>query len=122
MLCHFIIRIFVATHCMLAPQPLNGKVWPLALPRQLTNKRFCGSVERRAFFASVTGKTANEPAQEECAATGKKLDRKLELKERHWDCPQCGQSHDRDVNAARNVLAAGLAVSAHGESVSPVSL
>jgi len=30
--------------------------------------------------------------------------------------------HDRDINAARNVLAAGLAVSAHGEAVSPVCI
>ncbi len=33
-----------------------------------------------------------------------------------------GTTHDRDIIAARNVLAAGLAVSAHGEAVSPVLL
>ncbi|MEV0327865.1 zinc ribbon domain-containing protein [Micromonospora echinospora] len=27
---------------------------------------------------------------------------------RAWSCP-CGSTHDRDVNAARNVLAAGRA-------------
>ncbi len=26
---------------------------------------------------------------------------------RHWDCSDCGATHDRDVNAARNILAAG---------------
>jgi len=27
---------------------------------------------------------------------------------RHWQCSECGASHDRDVNAAQNILRAGL--------------
>ncbi|KWK00123.1 RNA-guided endonuclease InsQ/TnpB family protein [Burkholderia stagnalis] len=61
------------------------------------------------------------PSSKRCADCGHTVAR-LPLKVRAWDCPGCGITHDRDINAARNVLAAGLAVSAHGESVSPMSL
>ena len=32
----------------------------------------------------------------------------LTLKDRQWTCPHCGSDHDRDVNAAINILQAGV--------------
>lgn len=61
------------------------------------------------------------PSSKRCSDCGHTVS-KLPLSVREWACPECGTIHDRDINAARNVLAAGLAVSAHGESVSPVCM
>ena len=58
------------------------------------------------------------PSSKICAAWGH-VAASLPLNIREWDCPSCGTRHDRDVNAARNILAAGLAVSACGGGVRP---
>jgi putative transposase len=58
------------------------------------------------------------PSSKRCHACGHILD-SLSLDIRHWVCPECGVAHDRDINAAKNVLAAGLAVTAFGEAVRP---
>ena len=61
------------------------------------------------------------PSSKRCSDCGYTAP-KMPLSVRQWTCPECGSIHDRDINAARNVLAAGLAVSAHGEAVSPVCM
>jgi putative transposase len=49
------------------------------------------------------------PSSKTCSACGH-LIASLSLSTRHWTCPGCGTLHDRDINAAKNILAAGLAV------------
>ena len=60
------------------------------------------------------------PSSKRCFACGW-VKEDLTLADRTWTCAECGAVHDRDVNAARNILAAGQAVLAFGEDVSPVS-
>lgn len=38
----------------------------------------------------------------------------LKLKDREWTCPKCNALNDRDLNAARNILAQGLNLSGAG--------
>ncbi|HEY3647869.1 MAG TPA: RNA-guided endonuclease TnpB family protein [Streptosporangiaceae bacterium] len=60
-----------------------------------------------------------EPTSQVCSACGIK-DGPKPLHVRVWTCAGCGMTHDRDVNAARNIAkAAGLAVSACGAQVRP---
>ncbi|WP_425552443.1 zinc ribbon domain-containing protein [Dactylosporangium maewongense] len=47
------------------------------------------------------------PSTRRCSDCGR-INEKMALNVRAWDCP-CGAAHDRDVNAALNVLAAGQA-------------
>ncbi|NEN92331.1 MAG: transposase [Okeania sp. SIO3H1] len=53
------------------------------------------------------------PSSKRCSNCGYVVE-KLPLNIREWDCPECGIHHDRDINAAINILAAGLAVSVCG--------
>jgi putative transposase len=57
------------------------------------------------------------PSSKRCGHCGHVVE-KLPLNIREWDCPKCMAHHDRDVNAAKNILAAGLAVSVCGANVS----
>ena len=49
------------------------------------------------------------PSSKTCSACGHLL-ASLSLSTRTWQCPSCRTRHDRDINAAKNILAAGLAV------------
>ncbi|KAB8161904.1 IS200/IS605 family element transposase accessory protein TnpB [Streptomyces sp. 3MP-14] len=57
------------------------------------------------------------PSSKLCGACGT-VAAKLPLHVRTWTCA-CGATQDRDVNAAKNLLAAGLAASACGDGVRP---
>jgi putative transposase len=48
------------------------------------------------------------PSTKTCSACGFLL-ADLPLQARTWRCPSCRTRHDRDLNAAKNILAAGLA-------------
>ena len=58
------------------------------------------------------------PSSKRCGHCGYIVE-KLPLNIREWDCPSCGMKHDRDINAAKNILAAGLAVSVCGANIRP---
>jgi putative transposase len=58
------------------------------------------------------------PSSKRCGNCGYVMD-KLPLNIREWTCPECGTNHDPDINASKNILAAGLAVSVWVAPVRP---
>ena len=76
-----------------------------------------------AYKAKLYGRTVVKvdrwfPSSQLCSACGHH-DGPKPLKVRTWTCPGCGVTHDRDVNAAHNILAEGLSVAACGGGVRP---
>jgi putative transposase len=67
------------------------------------------------------------PTSKTCSACGQVLD-ELKLSVREWDCPTCGARHDRDINAAKNILSfctagnAGIKARGLGKNLSAPSL
>ena len=58
------------------------------------------------------------PSSKTCSACGV-IAATMRLNVREWACASCGVLHDRDVNAAKVIRAAGLAVQACGDGVRP---
>ena len=88
--------------------------------RKVGEYGFAGFVSKLEYLAAVTGKRVVKvgryyPSSKRCSVCGWKYDG-LTLKEREWTCQSCGTHHDRDVNAARNILSEGA--SSVGEGLS----
>lgn len=64
----------------------------------MAGKYGCRLVKVDRWFAS----------SQQCSVCGYKNDGTKDLRVRKWTCPICGTEHDRDVNAAINVLNEGL--------------
>jgi putative transposase len=84
---------------------------------------FVRQLEYKAIWygRTVVGIDKWYPSTKRCSSCGFTIS-SLPLDVRKWSCSSCKSEHDRDVNAAKNILTAGLAGLAFGENVSPVCI
>ena len=93
----------------------NGQSAKRAMNRSILRNGWSGFVGKLSYKAQWYGRTFVQvdmffPSSRLCHGCGHKYDGLL-LSEREWVCDSCGASHDRDVNAALNILGEALRLS-----------
>ena len=97
----------------------NGQASKRAMNRSILRNGWSGFAEKVAYKAQWYGRTFVQvdrfyPSSRLCHNCGHKYDGLL-LSEREWVCESCGVLHDRDVNAALNILGEALRLNQAGE-------
>lgn len=100
---------------------LRGMVKNHSLARSLNDTSIGQAIRMLETKAEMYGKTVQKidrwfPSSKTCSKCGHIVS-ELPLSVRSWTCPDCGERHDRDVNAAVNILAVGQTVAAQGGTV-----
>ena len=96
----------------------NGQARKRAMNRSILRNGWSSFVGKLSYKAQWCGRTFVQvdmffPSSRLCHDCGHKYDGLL-LSEREWVCDSCGASHDRDVNAALNILDEALRLSQTG--------
>ena len=97
----------------------NGQSRKRTMNRSILRNGWSSLVDKLSYKAQWYGRTFVQvdrfyPSSRLCNSCGHKYDGLL-LSEREWVCESCGASHDRDVNAALNILGEALRLSQAGK-------
>jgi putative transposase len=88
------VKNMIRNRCL--AKAIGGVAWSSFIGQLFYKSResqHCNIVKMDTFF----------PSTHICSNTNMRIDRKLKLFERTWECPHCNQIHDRDINAAINI-------------------
>ena len=93
-------------------EDLNIKGMQRRWGRKISDLGFADFVNILKYEAIKTGATVVEidryyPSSQTCSKCGYKNPETKDLQVREWTCPECGEKHDRDRNAAKNILKVG---------------
>lgn len=80
--------------------------------RKVNDLAFGSFVQKLEHTASKYGTSVIKvgrfyPSSKTCSVC-QYVNERLSLRDRHWVCPKCGTSHDRDLNASVNILRQGI--------------
>ena len=68
-------------------------------------------LHKASWYGNIFVKVPNNyPSSQLCSKCGYKNSITKDLKVRTWACPECGTIHDRDINAAKNILRKGIEI------------
>ena len=110
---HSVINELLKCYDIIFMEDLNVK-------RMLKNRKLAKAIQEVGFYrfkSILVDKAFNNgkqvvfvdrfyPSSKTCSVCGYK-NHDLKLSDRKWICPQCGEHHDRDINAATNILLEG---------------
>ena len=87
--------------------------------RKVSDLGFAEFVGKLEYLAWKNGKEVRNvdrwlASSQTCSVCGYKNPITKDLKVREWECPHCHTKHDRDVNAAKNILLGGTSSSGLG--------
>ena len=121
-LLHKITTYLVRKYDVIALEDLNvrGMVKNHNLAKAITNVAFGEFNRQIEYKAQMYGKQIYRvdrffPSSKTCSVCGC-VQEKMPLNVREWTCPDCGAHHDRDINAATNLLRQSLPEVTRGES------
>ena len=118
---HKITTLLVRKYDVIALEDLNvrGMTKNHSLAKAITNVSFGEFNRQIEYKAQMYGKQIYRvdrffPSSKTCSVCGCIQD-KMQLNVREWTCPDCGAHHDRDINAAQNLLRQAMSEVTHGE-------
>ena len=110
---HHIVNQLLNENQVIVMEDLNvsGMIQNHKLAKSIQDVSFCELKQILQYKASWNDKQVIfidrfYPSSKLCSGCGYKKD-DLQLSDREWVCPECGAIHDRDINAAKNILEEG---------------